>query len=531
MSGPLTRDDFLALWKSSVDPTYSEPLVEAGEGNGFEAYTQVFEQFARVSRAIDTSMQALFIKPWSGQTDLPAQGARKARVTLTFSRTLAFDRLVVLDVGTLVSEVASDWGDEGPTPVETGRRYVLVEPLVFMPGEAGPLTVVAEAERPGWGYNNPLLGTLKLVVQKGQGSNDLAAITRFDAPLGASPPISSFEIVCEDQPPTFLPANVGCYVRTVPSRSGRILSFRNPNPPTDGGAVKVALDYAIVATVFNGAFRVGEIADLLSGLDVIGTVKLLAFRVDVDGRARIAFQLLDGTATGMDGLISRDPGINATFDQTMAEPTFLPAGSVTWTILDWVSDFGVVVTNVASPLGGILGYLDELGAERAIYRAPGESDDLYRERIFQARDVVTPMAVQRAANRVLLPLATTACLREVGSARLPGAYFDLDAFDYDFDVRPEDRFKLMLDFAEMRGFFLVGVPCTNIEDFGLFFDGSTSDLFPLTNAFDLTGPVGFFDGYPVGSAALYRSIWQAINTIKAGGVGFDLYVEDIGCTP
>jgi len=33
----------------------------------------------------------------------------------------------------------------------------------------------------------------------------------------------------------------------------------------------------------------------------------------------------------------------------------------------------------------------------------------------------------------------------------------------------------------------------------------------------------------VQEAALYKQIWQAVNSVKAGGVGFDLYQEKLGC--
>jgi hypothetical protein len=96
--------------------------------------------------------------------------------------------------------------------------------------------------------------------------------------------------------------------------------------------------------------------------------------------------------------------------------------------------------------------LDEWGDERKIYRQAGEVDTDYRKRVARVGDKISPNAIKRITNRILVPLGTNACLREVGLSKFRGMFFDGDsnivdptfafAFDLDFIARPQDRFKL-----------------------------------------------------------------------------------------
>lgn len=94
------------------------------------------------------------------------------------------------------------------------------------------------------------------------------------------------------------------------------------------------------------------------------------------------------------------------------------------------------------------------------------------------------------------------------------------AYDLDFEERPQDRLKVAFSFEEMRAFFLLGVPRLQEGDFGLFYD--VGDF----NAYDAAPFNAFADGYPYVTAARYRQLWHSVNEIRAGGVGFDLYLED-----
>jgi hypothetical protein len=207
------------------------------------------------------------------------------------------------------------------------------------------------------------------------------------------------------------------------------------------------------------------------------------------------------------------------------------------------------VRNVAATTGGIDASLDALAYDRGMYRNKLETDDQFRLRIVQTPDTVSPAAIQRAADSVLEPFGSVGCLREVGTSKLPGFFYDAGSsadspqveahnFAYDFGVatgtpRVGDRFKLHLDTKDFRGFFLLGVPKLVEANFpGMVYDGTTSDPFPMTNAYDtaaVDSPFAAYDGVTLLNGSVYKAISDTISGIKAGGVGFTLYLEEIGC--
>jgi hypothetical protein len=71
-----------------------------------------------------------------------------------------------------------------------------------------------------------------------------------------------------------------------------------------------------------------------------------------------------------------------------------------------------------------------------------------------------------------------------------------------------------------------------MADFGAFFDTATSDPFPLQNAYDtiaLDQNNAAYDGFVLLNTSIYRAVYDMINEKKAAGVGFELYLETIGC--
>lgn len=208
-------------------------------------------------------------------------------------------------------------------------------------------------------------------------------------------------------------------------------------------------------------------------------------------------------------------------------------------------DASLRVHQEAPTSGGLSACLDGLGNDVLVFRQPLEADDRYRLRILETPDTVSPDAITRGLDRILGALGLHACLREVGSAQLPGMFFDAGsssdapqdpirnfAYDMDFTARPVDRFKLLLSSEEFRAFFLVGVPRVVERDFGAVFDGSTTDAFPLQNAYDTTSataPNAAFDGSTLLAGSLYQSIYAMVEAKRAGGVGWELYLETVGC--
>lgn len=604
-TGPLSQADLLKLWVSVTDQLYAQPMLEAGEGHGLEVFTQQQAMMARVSEAVNRTLQAMFILPWSGESDLPARGAAFATVTLKFTRFKGFTHPVVLPAGFIVvEEVETDLAVDQPRIVKPGRLYALAEALVFMPGEAGPLTVTAVAARPGYGYNNPRPDTLVEFVQPAASfQNDGATV---------APGATTSLILSAPFPDVPVPEHVGRQILlNLGANVGKQVRVQGYAAPgvADGGSFVVTREVVLVVSVV-GAFMVGEtVTGGTSGASG-RFLKANATNLMLDNvlGTFVAGELLTGTVSAATALVSVLPGFVYLDTQLVAE-----VGTCGWEVLDFDQDLGFVVTNEASPVGGRSAMLDELGSERNIPRSPNEPDGLYRKRIATLPDVVSPNAIRRVANRVLAPIGSAVCLREVGQTFLfPGMYADaarinptaLDGYAYDLDsvtligakidqffdgerivqnnggiftfgrvtsflpgvppgapvplpavaqvdvanisgpgfqpgalavgdrsgatllvglvfggLRVTDRFKLDLSYDEFRAFFLLGMPAQNLGDYGMAYDFGPAD------AYD----VGFADGQPLTSMQLYQSVWQAVNAAKAGGVGFDLYVEDVGC--
>lgn len=453
--GPLSIEDLAAIWAGATDESYSAPFLEAGDGEGREVQSQAWAQFARVSQAIDTTTQALYILPWSGQTAPPAAGEARATVALSFTRTARIETALRLTAGAVfVEEVATDWGDEGGVDVPTGRRYTLVADLVLMPGEAGPVTALAVAEGPGYGYNNPRPGTLRRIVQPGVGFNhDKASVVITSV---GDPNLPNHRVLLQtiNQADTIVPEHVGQHVEmTAGVNAGllaRVAAFAPPDltatPPRGSTAT---LDVVIVLTCWSPA--PGELFGFVPGerltvyfdtlYNVLGEATFLRERLrEGDGDVDVAFTMVASPGDNFPGFVDlsignvhlrgAQSGADANSRAVVYAPVFDPeiyaplvaAPGASWRVVDWASDLGLQVTNAESPTGGRLAMLDALGAERGLPRLDGEEDDAYRQRIHRVADVVTPNALRRAAVRTLEGLPF--CFREVGSANLPGFYYD-----------------------------------------------------------------------------------------------------------
>lgn len=432
-TGALSRAEIQSVWEGSVDKGYRDPLVRAGEGNGFEAWTQLFTQFERASKAIDVTTQAMFITDWSGASNPPAKGGQKATVTLTLTRTKRLSDPLYLQAGLfVVDEQTTDSGSPRGVVVNTGRRYFLAEDVFFAPGEQGPFSAVFEAERFGYGYNNPRANTITAIEQKGSlFENDHLTITVSDQITDLTGGLhAKVRAIGANDPDMFVPDHLGQYIQVVTSAgqntglNGRMIAFDSPTPPTYGSAMELEIMYVVGVDTVTGTFAKDEL--ILINAQVAGRVVDVS---TVSGRLRLSFIYLNGgrvniiptaTIVGPHGTATiRSMDFSSTFDNEA--PSF-GVGGVSWRVLDWIQDWGLSATNALSPANGRSPFLDELGSERAIGRSPGESDDSYAARIRAIADVVTPNAIRRAINRSIPGLAW--CLREVGMEGLPGFFFD-----------------------------------------------------------------------------------------------------------
>lgn len=199
--------------------------------------------------------------------------------------------------------------------------------------------------------------------------------------------------------------------------------------------------------------------------------------------------------------------------------------------MSWEDDFALSLTNPEQPSGGMYAVLDELGLSRNLPRSDLESDEVYRERIVAAGDVVSPNAVLRAANRVLEQYNLGACLREVGTEKLPGFFYDVNdgvlahVFAFDLDLTdPVHKWKVILDWLEMRAFMMIGVEPFPNDNLGLILD---------ERSLDASVPEAFFDGgFEVSNyARVQAQVWHAVGKVHAGGVSYEVYPEVDGCVP
>lgn len=539
--GALTFDELMHVWSTvAVDEqTYAKPLLELGYGYGLEFHTQLFVQLARASEAVNRTTQACYILPHSAQSGEPASGEAYATVLLTFTRTTCTEPLTLLPNHVWFDEVQSTSGENGPVPIITGRRYTLVKPLVMHPGELGPITALAIAERAGYGWNNPLPGTINLFENPGAVLTNYGALTMVGG---------NATLTLSVNPDVLTPDQVGQYIEFLNGANigvkARVVAYTPPVVNVHGGIVTLEQLHSAQGTVASGTFiETGEPLILLNAaLTQVGMGAQVGARKGADGVTRVSYTLVSGSIAPVGGrIVGASSGAVLNISLVTYNSPIVAQSVAQWKVALWDFDIGVSVTNTKSPEGGRSDMLDLIGNERKVYRAPNESDDAYRLRVAQVADVVSPHAILRGVNGILAPLGVGGVLREVGTEDFPGFFYDAGAstdivqkpqhnFAYDANptLRPADLWKVYLSFAEMRAFFLVGVPRIPGTDAGMPYDGGVLDLHQVLNPYDGNG-IGVRNFYDVGvnnsaAATIYRAIWNEVDARRAGGVSFDLYL-------
>lgn len=515
--GPFSTADLVALWRSVVDSEYGRRFIEAGEGLGFEAYTQAFEQWRWVSEVIDRSTQAMFILPHSMQTSPPASGAQRATVDITFERVdRPMDRAIVLTPDVVVEEEGDDMSPSGTLRVLTGRRYAPATPIVLGPGQPGPVTVRCVATRAGYTFNHARVDSITSIDDVGAGTSNTGA--------SLVPGVAVHSLNARQIPNVPTLGMVGKYVQFFAgSNAGqvrRIAGYGAPivdGPDANGGALLLAPTAQWTLQSQTGTFQVGEAATSANG-------RWIVWYCDANV---VVMDRVSGFATSGDFIDGDISGAQAELDGEDQSPDLIAeSGTASWRVMDYAVEFGLTCTNAAEPEGGASAMLDLIGWERKVFRTSGENDKRYRKRVHTPADIISPNAIRRAANRVLAPLGYTAFLRETGLATMRGIYADGDpnsvdseiafAYDLDFTVRPEDRFKLAMDYTEFRAFMMIEVPRIGSRDFGIAYDAGPS------NAYDAAPFNAFADGYSLEAQRVYREVWNAVEGARGAGVGFDL---------
>jgi len=220
---------------------------------------------------------------------------------------------------------------------------------------------------------------------------------------------------------------VGQYVElTLGTNAGRrlrVVGYREPAPPNDAGGFLLGRDALLHLSASAGEWNAGDSVTVGGG----GTGVVLAFR-----HPYLLVERRDLLPTTTGAVTNDTTGAAATADAVeIAEGLTAEVGTAAWRVVDIAEMFGLALSNAESPTGGRDAVLDSLVYERGTQRAPEEDDEALRERAANPSDAVTPGAVLRAANRALAPFGVEADLREVGTAKLPGFYSDVDACDLD----------------------------------------------------------------------------------------------------
>ena len=210
-------------------------------------------------------------------------------------------------------------------------------------------------------------------------------------------------------------------------------------------------------------------------------------------------------------------------------------------------DTNMMVRQVLATDGGRPASLDGMGADRAINRQGGEQDDVYRQRIIDLPDTVSPNAIVRGVNKILFKYGLAPCvIREVGtpntdppmtfaddSAPFPGFFCDGtdpndgNAYDVDMTAWPSLAWtSIWLDEAHFRGYFMIGLPeLDSFLDYSCY-DGSDADAFTIMNAYDQTddsAPMSY-DGYNILQVNLYNAIADIVQQKHGAGAKYDFYL-------
>lgn len=488
----VTSADIEKLWISLVGTDYARPLL--ADTNSGAVLRAVFAMYARMVESLNITSSAKYRLTWPTQSAEPADDDAKATVNLTVTRTSAAAPMY-FGAGFYTEEEVYDVpdGSQGDK-FGTGRKYFVRTLHALAPGELTG-TLAAEAEFPGYGYNNPVPDTITRAREDFVTSGADAVIK----PIGSD---FVLEAALTDRPVS--PDYVGSTLRiTGGTYSGEyaLVTGFSPGTTTHNGQLVLAQPYILTGLTVSGSFIDGEHVTQGSSIGILARHAGDYFIVFPERGTFVATVPILGHESGA--------AVAAT---TVQAPAF--TGTVTgvpWSMVTPVTD-GLTVTNPTSPAGGRLGLLDSIGLERGIPRAQNETADQYRTRLGVPQGV-TPEGIKRLLAQVLTPLGLSATLREPpGTTSLPGLFLDKDALDY-----PDDgthNYQFLFDADRARAFFIVTLPRMS--------DGLAAGIYDYEGAYSTAGSRPFvYDGYALTAAKRRKTLHDRLTAAKAQGVTFE----------
>lgn len=259
----VTKEELLALWRRSMDPEYTEALERELDGRGVDVIAAIAAVMERASDAAQRSMQAMYLKAHSTQTDDPSSGEQRAVGSISIFRRQLMGGTIFLAIGDVLvvrlRNTEGVWID--------GVELELTSAAFIPSATEGPTTADVRAVRPGFQGNVPA-GRLAAFVQRGRAS---VPLTQTDVALGTVEDTAS---VGGDVPDMFTADMVGRFFRFADGPNASMPAYRIVGfTPTDGSTVGnvITLDrndwQEVVAPGTTGS--VVEIADLGIDAEVI----------------------------------------------------------------------------------------------------------------------------------------------------------------------------------------------------------------------------------------------------------------------
>ena len=221
---PLTQPQLLDLWRRLFPASYTTPIEDANNGQGFDVPSQQAAQFSRAADAAAVTSQAYYLRPHSDQVRPEAAGERAATGTVEFTRAAPAAGKVTLPAGTTLLAIELD--TVGGL-AEVGR-FALTADLTLAAGTFGPTPATVTAARVGYQGNVP---SRAIVAFASLGTASVACT------VGAGNVLTDTGI-----PDSFGPAMLGRYVRLVGGLNGgavprRVTAYTPGQVTVDGPAL------------------------------------------------------------------------------------------------------------------------------------------------------------------------------------------------------------------------------------------------------------------------------------------------------
>lgn len=145
---PLTTEQWLAVWRTLFDASFTVPLETEAGGLGVDPFAMQAAIFARVDAAANETFGRLYIRQHSTQTADPASGAARAATTLVIERTGSTAIGLPFAQGTeFLAHLRAPTGEQ-----IDGVRFRLISD-VELPAGAPSVEVMVEASRVGFASN------------------------------------------------------------------------------------------------------------------------------------------------------------------------------------------------------------------------------------------------------------------------------------------------------------------------------------------------------------------------------------------